>query len=129
MNRTKFDPSIEAKNTMIDLIINLRDDIFTSHEEKNDLIAVEFYFKNFHHDTIMNHFINKVLPYKKQIINRDVQFFLKNDSIFAGLPEDRINYYSKIVASGKRISEDYRITIWEYFDSLIALAELYQKNK
>lgn len=77
----------------------------------------------------MMHLINKVLPYKKQIIERDVNFFLNNDSIFSGLPEDRVKYYSSVIASGKRINKEYRITIWEYFDSLIAFAELYQKNK
>lgn len=129
MNKSRFDPSVEAKNTIIDLVTNLRDDIFTSSEERGDLSAVEFFFRNCHHERIMMHLINKVLPYKKQIIERDVNFFLNNDSIFSGLPEDRVKYYSSVIASGKRINKEYRITIWEYFDSLIAFAELYQKNK
>lgn len=130
VNRSRFDPSVEAKNTIIDLITNLRDDIFTSSEERGDLTAVEFFFRNCHHERIMMHLVNKLLPYKKEIVAKNINFFEDNsDTIFAGLPEDRVNYYSKIITSGKRISTEYRSTIWEYFDSLIALAELYQKNK
>lgn len=128
MNRN-FDPSVEAKNTIIDLITNLRDDIFKSQEERGDLTAVEFFFRNCHHERAMMHIINKVLPFKDQITSRNTDFFLKNKYIFSGLPDDRIDYYSKIIVSGKRISDEYRETIWEYFDSLIALAEVYQKNK
>jgi hypothetical protein len=127
--RSKFDPSVEAKNTIIDLISNLKDDIFKDPEERGDLVLVEFYFKNINPERVMTHLINKVLPYRKQIESRNVKFFLENESLFAGLPEDKIKYYSGIIASGKRIRDDYRITIWEYFDTLIAFADLYQKNK
>lgn len=127
--KRNFDPCAEAKNTILDLVIALRDDIFTSKDEYNDLMVVEFYFKNFHPEMIMVKFIENVLPYKKQIEKRDVHFFLSNTSIFEGLPPDKIEYYSTVIASGKKISSEYRETIWEYFDSLIALAEMYQKNK
>lgn len=45
MNKSRFDPSVEAKNTIIDLVTNLRDDIFTSSEERGDLSAVEFFLE------------------------------------------------------------------------------------
>lgn len=125
----KFDPCFEAKNIITDLVVNLKEDIFNSNEEYGDLTIVEFYFKNLHPERIMAIFIDNVLPYKKQIVARDVNFFLKNESIFEGLPEDKIKYYSSVIASGTRISEEYRKTIWEYFDSLLACAEYYQKVK
>lgn len=126
-----FNCAEEAKTMVLDLITDLRDNvrIFGGEEEIGDLSAVEFFFQRLHPERVMQHLVDKLLPHKKKIENRDQKFFLKNKVLFAGLPDDRVDYYTKIIAKGNSISEDERETIWAYFDSLLALAEDYKKNK
>jgi len=124
-----MDETVEAKRIILDLIIDLRDNIFDREDEEEDLTNVEIYFKLLHPERVIDHVINHVLPHKKKIDKRDVNFFLKNKSLFAGLPEDKIKYYSTIIANGKRVSQEDRDVVWDYFDSLIALAESYRKRK
>ena len=62
------------------------------------------------------------------IEDRDQDFFLKNKGIFAGLPDDRIKYYGELITS-KRIHTEDRRVVWEYFDTIIAIAEKYKKEQ
>ena len=119
----------DSKNTILELIADLKDTIFDREDEKGDLMLVEFYFKRMHPERVIDHISSLALPHKSQIKKRDVNFFLENRKIFAGLPEDRIDYYSDIIATGTRLSEDDRKIIWSYFDTFIALAESYRKVK
>lgn len=126
-----FNSAEEAKAMVLDLITDLRDNvrIFGGEEETGDLSAVEFFFQRLHPERVMQHLIDKLLPHKKQIERRDQKFFLKNKVLFAGLPDDRVDYYTNIIAKGNSISQEERDTIWAYFDSLLALAEDNKKNK
>jgi hypothetical protein len=126
-----FNSADEAKAMVLDLITDLRDNvrIFGGEEEIGDLSAVEFFFQRLHPERVMQHLIDKLLPHKKQIERRDQKFFLNNRILFAGLPDDRVDYYTNIIAKGNSISEEERDTIWAYFDSLLALAEDNKKNK
>ena len=123
--------SEEAKRMVLDLITDLRDNvkIFGGEEERGDLSCVEFFFQRLHPERVMQHLVEKLLPHKLKIESRNQDFFLKNKILFAGLPDERVNHYSKIIATGKSINNDERETIWLYFDSLLALAEAYKKNK
>lgn len=121
----------DAKQTVLDLISDLRDNvrIFGGDEERGDLSVVEFFFQRLHPERVMQHLVEKLLPHKRQIEKRDQSFFLKNRVLFAGLPDNRIDYYSSVISSGNKISVDERNTIWEYFDAILALTEAYKKDK
>ena len=129
MSLKKGNEPDDAKNTVLDFIGDLKDNIFDREEEKGDLMIVEFFFRRMHPERVINHISSLALPHKRKIKSRDVNFFLDNKEIFSGLPEDRINYYSEIIATGTRLSDEDREIIWAYFDTFIALAESYQKNK
>ena len=119
----------DAKSTILDFIGDLKDNIFDSEEEQGDLMLAEFFFKRMHPERVIDHIVRHILPYKAKIKKRDVNFFLENRKIFAGLPEDRIDYYSEIIATGDRLSDEDRKAIWDYFDAFVSLAEYYRKVK
>jgi len=56
-------------------------------------------------------------------------FFFDNRAIFSGLPDDRIDHYTQIVANSDRLDKDDRQEVWDYFDTIVALAECYRKQK
>jgi len=116
----------DMKTTILELIEDLKDNVFTSQAEIGDLILVEFFFKRMHPERIMNHIISKVLPWKKKIHDRDQKFFLENTSLFVGLPKDRIQHYSSMI---NNLTGEDKKTIWLYFDTVIAIAENYRKTK
>jgi len=118
---------VTLKTTILDLISELRNYIFDSPEEKGDLFLVEFLFKKLSPEKIMQHIITHVLPWKKQIKNRDEKFFLENRKIFQGIPEDRIAHYGRVIVNEERILKEDRESVWEYFDVIICLAESYKK--
>ena len=119
----------DAKTTILELIRDLKDNIFSTEDEQGDLMVVEFFFKRMHSEMVMEHIIKNILPHKTKIDGRNISFFLDNRAIFAGLPADRVGYYSDIISTGERLDDEDRQVIWEYFDTLVALAEAYKKIK
>lgn len=117
------------KDTILELIADLKDNIFDLEDEKGELMLVEFFFKRMNPESLMQHVISHIIPWKKKILNKDQQFFLENKKIFQGLPEDRLSYYGQIIAESKRLNEDDKTTIWSYFHTILEIAEAYKKNK
>ncbi len=122
------DSLLDMQTTVLEFIDDLKENVFTESSEQGDFMLVEFFFKRMHREKIMNHIIASILPWKKKIIVRDEDFFIKNTDIFKGLPDDRVTHYGKVI-TGARVSEDDRVTIWSYFDTMVAIAEEYKKNK
>lgn len=114
----------DLSQTIFDLLTDLGS-IFTTASEKADLTFIEFFYKRIDKESIMQHVIAKILPFKQQIDNRNLFFFKENRYVFfSGLPEDRVSYYiDQILLLG---SSDLQM-IWEYLDTMIALAESYKK--
>lgn len=125
----------ELKNTVIDLIRELKESIFTSPTEISDLLLVEFYFKNISPEKLMDQIIQHVIPYSNYIKEKDLKFFIANKGIFSPLVEkkvisqEKMEYYSNILASGERFDEDDENVVWDYLNVIECLAEQYRKNK
>ena len=121
------------KNTVLEFIADLKDAIFTGPAEQGDLLIVEFFFKKMTNTAISDHVVTNVLPHKAQIEERKIEFFLKKKKeIFAGLPEDRVNYFADLVRKSEEeggLAADDRDVIWKYFDTLLELAAEYKKKK
>jgi len=82
-------------------------------------------------NSIMSMFIEKVLPYKEMIDNRDDEFFLNHCSLmdsmnYSETNKDRLNYF-KTLWTSEKIDEDDKKAIWEWFDTFIFLSEKYIK--
>ena len=129
MTSKRVDVLEDTQATILDLVHDLKENVFSSSDEQGDLMMVEFFFKRMHQERIMEHIIQQILPHKNKIKDRNIDFFLSNRVLFAGLPSDRVDYYSNIIATGSRLCSDDRDVIWQYFDTLLALAESYRKIK
>jgi hypothetical protein len=80
---------------------------------------------------IINQFNEMIIPYKEQLLLRNESFFIVKDfhDDFTSVSSD---YISKVTNKLKSIWEsgltnDDKVKIWDYFQSLISLAELANK--
>ena len=119
----------DLKATILDLISDLKNNVFTLEDEKGDLMVVEFFFKRLNPESLMQHVISHIIPWKDKIENKDQNFFLENKNIFKGLPEDRLTHYGQIIAKSERVDEEDKKVIWDYFNIIVEIAEIYKKNK
>lgn len=123
----------DTKRTVLELVADLKDFVFTKPAEKGDLLLVEFFFSRMEPLTIINHIVKHVLPFKKHIQERNIQFFvIKKREIFGGLPADRVEYFASLVqkpASEGGMNDENKASVWAYFDTLAALAEKFKKVK
>lgn len=118
----------DLKETISDLITDLSENVFDSDIEKGELMVVQFFFNALTPEKLMKHVVRHILPHKERIDERNVDFFLTNEGLFASLPEDRVNHYSKAISNGERVTEEDRRVIWEYFDTIIAIAGKYESS-
>jgi len=123
----------DIRNTVLELIIDFKENIFTKPEEKGDLMLVEFFFTKMKPETITDRVVKHVLPFSKEIAARKETFFLeKRNEIFGGLPKERVDYFSGLIGKDENeggMSDENKEIVWAYFDTLVALAEEYKKNK
>lgn len=123
----------DIKLTVLELVADFRDNIFTKPAEQGDLLIVEFFFKKTPAVTIADNIVQHVLSRRKQIEKRDVSFFIaKKKEIFQNLPADRVEYFANLVQKSEKdggMGDDDKEAVWAYFDILIQLAEEYKKNK
>ena len=122
-----------VKNTILELIADLREAIFVDPSEQGDLLKAEFFFQRMGNTAITDHVVTHVLPHKDKIVKRDAQFFLdQKEKFFSKLPADRVDHFASMVKrpeSEGGLSDDDRSSIWRYFDALVILAEQYKKTK
>jgi hypothetical protein len=104
---------IQFFNEMIDLFPN-----------DSDLITIRTLLKTQISSTdVMTIFINRILPIKKMVVDRDDSFFLEKCNLFDELDPTKVNHFKKIWQSN--ISNEDKDIIWKYFDVLIILTEKY----
>jgi hypothetical protein len=114
------------KDTQLEFIADLKENVFSGMVEQGELFTVAFFFERLHPERAMDHVVEHVLPWKTQIHKRKVKFFKDNKHIFEGLPEDRVEYYSEKLAN---IDQESRDVMWDFFDTMLELAEQYKKHK
>lgn len=118
----------DLKDTLLEFLIDLKENIALKPEEQGDLAIVEFFFNQMTCSNLMQHFIAHVLPWENAIKCRDDKFFINNKRIFGGLPSDRVEYFSQMW-KGNRLTQEDRDSIWEYFDTMVEIARQYKKNQ
>lgn len=118
----------DVKRTILEFLDDLRDNVFENDAgAKGDIMLVEMFFKRMHEERVMNHVISKILPHNEKIRNRDLSYFETNMDIFAGLPEENLKKYSRVIT--KDLNDDDINIIWEYMETILILAEDYRKYK
>jgi len=113
------------KITVEEFIADLRNNVFV---DDGDIMLMEFFFKKMDPHDLMEHMIAHVLPHKKKIDKRKINFFMDNkNEIFFGLEEEKIEKFARIIVHDT--SEENLDIIWMYFDSMIDCIEKFKKIK
>ena len=114
------------QNTITELVSQLRDSVFYhDNAAVSELTAAHIYFQRMAKTHIMDHVVAQVLPHAHKIRSRDKAFFFNNRSLFAELPQDRVDYYATYFMH--HAPKDVMDSTWSYFDVMLKLAEKYKK--
>ena len=121
----------DIKRTVIEFIGDIRDNIFVDRNDIANIAKVEFFFNIMNAQSVTDHIVTHILPYKNKIDARDMQFFVdQKDKIFAGLPPAMVDHFANMVLKPEKqggLSLYDKNIIWSYFDTLILLAVNYKK--
>ena len=129
------DNLFDLKQTIIELINDLKEGVLTKNVEVGDLMKVEIYFQGLHPEKIMDRAIKHILPHANEIESQDMTFFFndKDNGIFSALEtvmsQDKIYYYKQILTDAERFDEDDEETVWNYFNTILMLVKEYRKYK
>lgn len=128
--RTKNELCNLCKQTMLQFFADIRENVFTKRNEIKDIVSLEAIFNQLHPETAMDKVIRYVLPHKDQIESKNVEFFISSKGLYKDAKDDdMVDYYMKQIGSGNRVSEEDKDTAFEYFKTIVALAEEYKKNE
>lgn len=122
---------IEILKQFKNSLISFLDELIVQFPEEGDIVIFRIFVKDrIIISSIMNYFVQKILPLKKMVDERDEDFFLNHCSIFEDINNDtqknKVNKFKKLWRSNC-LDEDDRIVIWKWFDSFMFLSEKYQK--
>lgn len=108
-------------------LVSFLDSLIESFPEEGDLVIARFAIKDqFPIKDIMKYIIDKLLPLKSNVDNRDNNFFLENNILFEQLEDNKVNHFKKIWMSGNLDDED-KDNIWKWFDRFLKIAQYYVK--
>lgn len=117
-----------AKSNFHTNFVEFIDELIELFPKEKDLIMIRLFVKDcIPVETILNSFITHVLPRKELVENRDDSFFTTN-SVFEIIDKVNPNRFKMLWKSSSLDQED-RDIIWQWFDTFIALVEMYQKIK
>lgn len=124
----------KKKANLADILVKqlylLIDDIreIVPSDKQGTWLIVKNFFSLLDNVTIIQHVISHVLPYKKEILEKNEDFFINNTSIFGTLPESEVEYFRIIIGKEGKMDQQDKDKIWNYFEIFIVIAEEYKKN-
>lgn len=104
-----------------------RTNLILNKKYSNEISLVRSFFNNMPIDMMVKHIDDRVLPWKKFIVDKDINFFYKNHDIFRGLDDRDIDFFSEMATSDKVTQED-RDEIFEFFIVILELVEAIKKH-
>lgn len=82
----------------------------------------------FKSDELIKYYIVYVLPMKPWLVARQEKFFLNNDHIYPNAPKEDIIFFKNLWAIDGTMTLQEKDTIWEFWDTLIEIAEDWQES-
>lgn len=76
---------------------------------------------------VLGRFIRDLLPHRKQVEDRNVQYFLNNTILYNGIANNKVNHFQELWKSDK-LDDDDREIIWRWMDSLNTIGDQYFKK-
>jgi len=74
-------------------------------------------------ERLMKYYVIMVLPMKPWLEQRNIDFFVKNEHIYPGAPQEDIQFFKDLWLEEGAMTDDEKNTCWEFFDTLIEIAE------
>lgn len=74
-------------------------------------------------ERLIKYYVLMVLPMKPWLESRDINFFVKNEHIYPGVPQEDIKFFKDLWLEEDALTETEKDTCWEFFDTLIEIAE------
>lgn len=109
-------------------LIQFLDELIEQFPTETDLIFVRFALSTIDPDTVITHFIQKILPFKDIIIAKDDEFFLDNSfDFFENVNKSKVNHF-KCIWKSSRLDDEDREIIWKWFETFVQIAEKYTGN-
>ncbi len=94
-----------------------------------DLIVVRLLFENqMPIEDLFNVFRARITPLTEKVRKHNEQFFLSDNTIFSGFPEDKVIKW-KARWRSNRLDDDDRQCIWKWFEFGLDLVEMDDKRK
>ena len=118
----------------IDLLIQLKeqlvfffDELISLLPEEPDLVIVRIFLKDkIPILDVMEYIVQKLVPLKPMIKQKDDNFFINHNILFEKLDDNKVNHFKRLWLSGK-LDKENKETIWRWFTSFVFLAEKYQR--
>uniref|UniRef100_A0A6C0M104 Uncharacterized protein n=1 Tax=viral metagenome TaxID=1070528 RepID=A0A6C0M104_9ZZZZ len=95
----------------------------------SDITGVQFFMQQYSPDRLMSAIVSRVCPYKDRVIARDDRFFMEHKEVFDGLPDESVRCFTDLWRGGLLNDDEYKETIFKFFDNFVVCAEQYMKNK
>lgn len=120
---------IELLIQLKDQLIFFFDELISLLPEEPDLVIVRIFLKDkIPIFDVMEYIVNKLVPLKPMIKQKDDNFFINHNILFERLDDNKVNHFKRLWLSGK-LDKENKETMWRWFTSFIFLAEKYQKLK
>ena len=106
-------------------LINFLDELIEQFPHNKYFLTARIHVKDVIPITsVINYFIQYILPYKEYISKRDAEFFMNNTEFYNKFDKDMINDFKKLWRSNQLDKEDRQI-LWKWIDSFVYLLEKY----
>lgn len=100
-------------------------DLIDIFPEEEDLIYIRVLLTSqIPVSTVMDIFIESILPIKDMVVRRDENFFLEKCNLFDELDGTKVVHFKKLWSS-PNLDDETKDVMWKYFDVLIGLTENY----
>lgn len=74
-------------------------------------------------EELMQSFMDKILPFKSMVQDRNEKFFLEHDvSFFGGANQSQVSHFKNLWIE---LDPDAKLAVWQWFDLFIDLAQRY----
>lgn len=106
-------------------LIEFFDDLIEQYPQEADLIMFRFFLsEQIPVETLMQRFIQYVLPHRQKIISRDEAFFISNDNIFGSSPKEKVIHFKNLYIG---MNAENREMLFQWFDSFLMLVDKYRE--
>lgn len=123
---------LEILSVFKEQMVQFLDELIESFPDQADFVIFRIFIKDqIPIASVMNYIVNKLLPLRELVKNRDETFFLDNNILFDSMDSkksNKINQFQNLWKSSQ-VSKDDKDVLWLWFDTFLALANKYVDSK